>query len=145
MGREVRMVPANWEHPKEEQPWGYDYTPLFEGYQAAHDEFMASVKMNGLQEALEWFGRAPNTEDYMPDWPEEERTHFMMYETCSEGTPLSPAFETPEELARWLADNDASSFGKGTASYEQWLRVCNGGYAPSAVITNGVIKSGVEM
>lgn len=45
----------------------------------------------------------------------------MIYETCSEGSPISPAFETPEELARWLTDN---SFGSMTATYEQWL----GGY-----------------
>jgi len=46
----------------------------------------------------------------------------MMYETCTEGTPISPAFATPEELARWLADNEASAFGGMTASYEGWLR-----------------------
>ena len=46
----------------------------------------------------------------------------MIYETCSEGSPISPAFETPEELARWLTDN---SFGSMTATYEQWLL---GGY-----------------
>jgi hypothetical protein len=92
----------------------------------------------------EYYGEAPEPDQYMPSWSEEEKTHLMMYENTSEGTPISPAFETPEELARWLADNGASSFGDMTATYEQWLSVCQGGWAPSAVIDNGILKSGVE-
>jgi len=68
----------------------------------------------------------------------------MMYETTSEGTPISPAFETPEALARWLTDTGASAFGKSTAPYEAWLSVCNGGYAPSLVMVGGELISGVE-
>lgn len=80
----------------------------------------------------------------MLDWSEDQRTHLMMYEDTSEGTPISPAFKTPEELARWLADNNASAFGDGTASYEAWLRVCRGGFAPSMVISSAGIQSGVQ-
>ena len=46
-----------------------------------------------------------------------------MYEDTSEGTPISPAFETPEELATWLAENKASSFADFTASYDAWLNI----------------------
>ena len=67
----------------------------------------------------------------------------MMYEITSEGTPISPAFATPEELARWLSDNEAIAFAGMTATYEQWLRVANGGYAGSAVMTDGKMESGV--
>ena len=89
-------------------------------------------------------GPRPSPDDYMPDWPEDQRTHLMMYEDTSEGTPISPAFATPEELALWLADTGASAFGGSTASYEAWLRVCQGGFAPSMVIENGRLMSGVE-
>lgn len=92
----------------------------------------------------EWHGSRPDPDDYMPTWTEEEATHLMMYENTTEGTPISPAFATPEELARWLADNGASSFASTTASYEAWLRVCRGGYAPSMVSIGGVVSSGVE-
>ena len=68
----------------------------------------------------------------------------MMYEDTTEGTPISPAFATPEELARWLADTGASAFGDSTATYEQWLHVCKGGWAPSAVIDINGMRSGVE-
>lgn len=58
---------------------------------------------------------------------------YQMWETISEGSPMSPVFRTPEELARWLADTKASSFGHQTATYEEWLSMIKGsGWAPSA-------------
>jgi dihydroxy-acid dehydratase len=51
---------------------------------------------------------------------------------------------TPEELARWLADNNASAFASMTATYEQWLATCKRGWSPSAILENGELKSGVE-
>ena len=93
----------------------------------------------------EWHGERPKKEDYMPEWPEEMLTHIMMYEDTSEGTPISPAFTTPEELAKWLADNNASAFGDMTATYEQWLNVCRGAFAPSLVIDEHGMRSGVEI
>lgn len=144
MGREVRRVPADWQHPKNE----YDrYKPLYPGelYKANADGFLEKSNAEGLQEAIEWYGQAPDQNDYMPNWPASERTHYMMYEDTSKGTPISPAFATPEELARWLADTGASAFGKETASYEGWLRVAQGGWAPSAVsIGGGQLVSGVD-
>jgi putative sterol carrier protein len=92
----------------------------------------------------EWTGGRPDPADYMPQWTAEEKTHYMMYETCTEGTPISPAFASPEELAHWLADNKASAFAYEGASYESWLRVCQGGFAPSAVMADGKLTSGVE-
>jgi len=69
---------------------------------------------------------------------------YQMWETTSEGSPISPVFATPEELARWLVDNEASAFGSQTGSYEGWLRVCGGGFAPSAVMCGGMLASGVD-
>ena len=94
----------------------------------------------------DWDGSRPEEHDYMPDWPEVERTHYQMYETTTEGTPISPVMENPEVLARWLADNNASAFANMGATYDQWLAmITGGGYAPSAVIIPGEgIVSGVE-
>ena len=90
-------------------------------------------------------GQRPHRDDYMPNWPVDQRTHLMMYEDTSEGTPLSPAFKTPEELAQWLADTNASAFGSEGASYEAWLRVARGGWAPSLVMSpEHGLKNGVE-
>lgn len=130
MGREIRMVPFKWEHPKEEDTG--EYIPLFDGYKNTLEDFKAAIEENGLAEALDYFGGGPVSENYMLiDCDDTERTHYMMYETTSEGTPISPAFETPEALAHWLADNGASANGKATATYEEWLLVCIEGWAPS--------------
>ena len=145
MGREVRRVPADWQHPKDELTGSYKPLSPGEQYKANAEGFLEKANAEGLQEAIDWYGQAPNQNDYMPDWPASERTHYMMYEDTSEGTPISPAFATPEDLARWLAETGASSFGSQTASYEGWLRVAQGGWAPSAVsIGGGPLVSGVD-
>ena len=79
----------------------------------------------------------PDPLDYMPDFSDRDPASlgWCMYETCSEGTPISPVLGSPEELARWLADNGASAFGYSTATYEQWLNTCRAGWAPSMIAT----------
>ena len=159
MGREVRRVPKNWKHPKKNGV----YTPLHEGFakQLQHwetgkekwdlgfvDDYHDGWKPRDTSPDMtfeEWDGKKPKKGAYMPDFPPEQKTHYQMYETCTEGTPLSPVMETPEELAHWLEDNSASAFGEQTASYEQWLNTINSGGAPSFYITKkcGII-SGVE-
>lgn len=157
MGREVRKVPHDWQHPQERGR----FKPLCQP-----DEPIADMQRHWEEEAALWNegkhpgqiydptllgspfsdldGDRPDPADYMPFWPEIEATHFQMYETTSEGTPISPVMESPEKLARWLADTGACSWASYTATYDQWLRVCNGGFAPSAVETGGTLSSGVE-
>lgn len=69
---------------------------------------------------------------------------YQLWETTSEGSPLTPVFASPEDLARYSADNGVSSFGRDTADYTTWLKFIKGpGWAPSAVMQNGVMESGV--
>jgi hypothetical protein len=160
MGRQVRRVPKDWIHPRNEHG---NYIPMFDrSYrEAAHEwieDFMLwqdgkrrtfSGEIVDVSESekkyyfWDWSGPPPQEEDFRPDWPEETRTHLQMYEDCTEGTPISPVMEAPEELARWLADNNASSFGRMTATYDQWLATIKAGWAPSAIIDSGGMKSGV--
>lgn len=60
---------------------------------------------------------------------------YQMWETTSEGSPISPVFASPEELARWLADNKASWFGDATATYDQWMSLI--GDAPVEEVDDG--------
>lgn len=166
------MVPANWKHPKRKSEYSGEtvYVPLLEpalggGYSADAQEWDEAWEMwqKGLSRAYgggpswvpvdpeyshmrytEYSGPRPSPDDYMPNWPAEERTHFMMYETTSEGTPISPAFATAEELAEWLAATNASSFGSMTATYDQWLSTIKRGSAISVVMAGGQLVSGVE-
>jgi hypothetical protein len=83
---------------------------------------------------------AENFEDIEPP----EGNGYQLWETTSEGSPVSPVFKTPEELARWLCDNNASSFGEQTESYETWLKfVSKDGWAVSMVHDGESLKSGV--
>lgn len=76
------------------------------------------------------------------DLPEGEG--WQMWETTSEGSPISPVFATPEELARWLANTGASAFGSDTATYDQWLKMIGVGHSfASCVMTGGDLLSGV--
>lgn len=170
MSREVRMVPAGWQHPRYPDDHYPNhlrgrFVPLYDGgFAQADAEWMAGWAkwQEGFVQGYgdegpwrardasdgprftEWHGARPSPDDYMPDWPAEARTHLMMYEDTSEGTPISPAFATPEELARWLADTNASAFGDQGAPYEAWLRIARGGWAPSMVIDGNGMRSGVE-
>lgn len=162
MGREVRRVPADWQHPKISKPnfrTGFmeeSYQPMYDRsfadamieWYAAWQAWESGVRPEGSEECANfwnWDGGPPDPLYYMPQWSAEQRTHYMMYEDTSEGTPISPAFAAPEELARWLADNNASAFGDSTASYEGWLRVARGGFACSAVYSpNTGLINGVD-
>lgn len=159
MGREVRRVPADWVHPRREdaerslQPmFGRSFAEAAKewkehllAWEAGHNPFFDKPRKDeDTEEFWEYNGGPPDRDYYLPDWPEETRTHYQMYETCTEGTPISPVMETPEKLARWLTDNNASAFGEQIASYEAWLRVVNGGYACSAAISEKGLESGVE-
>ena len=136
MSREARKVTADWVHPKN----GESFIPLFEGFNEALKDWEEEAEKNGVQAAIDYFGEKPSADDYMPEWCEDEKTHFMMYETTSEGTPISPSFKTPEELAKWLFDNNVGVFSSITISYEKWLEVASGGIAPPMSITSKGIQ-----
>ena len=77
MSREVRRVPADWQHPRD----GGQFRPLFpaEMYVASRDEWIAKYEAEGYEAAMDWCGEAPVRSEYMPERP-EEATHYMMYE-----------------------------------------------------------------
>lgn len=161
MGREVRKVPANWQHPKndngtyiplhgrsfatEDAEWNLEYEKWNEGFRRnfSSDGWVPRTEDELNMRFTEWHGRRPNPDDYMPAWSDAEKTHWQMYEDTTEGTPISPVMESPESLARWLADTGASAFAGMTATYEQWLSTINRGSAVSAVLAGGKMMSGV--
>lgn len=166
----MRRVPAGWQHPKNEaghfvpllgrcfrtelREWKAEKAYWDAGWRRAYGETVAFKDSDGnwaqregkyaSMSFEEWHGAKPQEECYMPEWPAEECTLLMMYEDTSEGTPISPAFQDPDELAFWLADNAASAFGDHTASYESWLAMIKRGWACSVVMDSRGIRSGVE-
>lgn len=82
-----------------------------------------------------------------PKWKHEPKPGegYQLWETVSEGSPISPVFATPEELADWLVvpGND-TSITNGTAR-EQWLKMIRGtGWSPSLVVDKGGVHPGTQ-
>jgi hypothetical protein len=68
---------------------------------------------------------------------------YQIWETVSEGSPISPVFATPEELARHMAFKQWGA-DKGS-SYETWLRFILGpGWAPTLVMDASGVRTGVD-
>lgn len=123
MGREIRMVPANWEHPKHERNGRLCYKPLYDNdFASAAAEWKSEfakwendthegLKYRDAESTTEWWeygDNPPDREYYRPAWTEAEATHFQIYETVSEGTPVSPVFASRDEIAAWLIQQGTS-------------------------------------
>jgi hypothetical protein len=68
---------------------------------------------------------------------------YQIWETVSEGSPISPVFATPEELARYMAGKRWGA--DDGSSYETWLKFITGpGWAPSMVMDAKGIHTGPE-
>lgn len=140
MSREVRRVPANWEHPKDEN--GH-HIPHHQHFPYIPEEIEEGLRDGWLDNIRPNYGC-----HVMPQWPAVERTHYQMYESITEGTPISPVMESPEALARWLTDYKALAGGYETATYDQWLSVIKAGSTPGSFDFNpntGEILNGVEV
>lgn len=159
MGREVRRVIPNWEHPKGDDG---NYLPLFnESYREAAERWrkgLAEWEAGGRKaqregtgndyEYWDWDGGPPDERHYRPEWKPEEMTWFQMYETVSEGTPVTPAFATAEELVDYLVTN--GTFWDQHRGVRGWTRknaeaFVKAGWAPTLIMADGVIKTPRDM
>ncbi|MEY9237731.1 hypothetical protein ABIF65_003730 [Bradyrhizobium japonicum] len=111
MGRQVRRVPADWQHPKN----GRRYIPL--------------------RKADDALARA--TDQRMPAWPAEACTHWQLYETTTAGTPLSPPCASARDLAKWLAAHHVEAGPGFTGSEGEWLRMIEGPGEISTIAMDG--------
>jgi hypothetical protein len=162
MGREIRRVPPNWEHPRSEQYGKEGYQPMCNRkYSEAAEEWMHNCLLwqegkHPSQEKgwgkdykyyWEYEGKPPDKKYYLPDGLEEP-TWYQMYETVSEGTPVSPPFATKEELVEYLVENgDFWDQRHGSGGYDRKTAEAfvDEGWAPSFIRTaDGRLLSGVE-
>lgn len=153
MGREIRRVPPNWKHPKNDN--GEYRRCIDKDYETAarlwESEFMQFMRGNheaanyGCDHFWEW--ESPPDEDYCRPAFSEEPTWFQVYETVSEGTPVTPPFATEAELIDWLVNKGEM---RGTQYEQRFSRraaeqFIKAGSAPSLVVSSehGVL-SGIE-
>ena len=132
MGRVAYRIHKSFDWPLGRPWWGFvlpaipcrlcngvdpaaGYCPSCEGEHEVHPK----VKVPGwvASEIPAWVDRS----DYGAEFG------WQMWETCSEGSPISPVLDSPQELAKWLADNGASAFADMTQTEEQWLSAIVGG------------------
>lgn len=81
--------------------------------------------------------KEPYFYDYRPRWRERDRTHYQLYETVSEGTPISPPCASFDELAAWCSGQSRPVWnGCEGMDHAAWMRFFErGGWAPSAIST----------
>jgi hypothetical protein len=157
MGREVRRVPPDWQHPTYadlDEP--YSRGDPAEHYHPLHDDDYDSACAKWLADATawaagthprqseptfgyplprwyqDWAGGPPSEEDAhywrKRAWTADEATAYQAYENVTEGTPVSPVFPTREAMVAWLV----SDYDMAPEAAEQFA---SGGYAPSFVVT----------
>ncbi len=158
MGREIRRVPPNWEHPKDEKG----------NYRSMHEEYYETALNKWLENHHKWmnnthpdqlsgtysyvskykyFGSwesAPDPDYYNIYYKPEEATWYQLYQTVSEGTPVSPPFETKEELSQYLADHGEFGSRYEKPTLEQARNLVNDGYAPSLIMSMGKVMNPYE-
>lgn len=154
MGREIRRVPPNWKHPEEpgrgevlNSP-GMRFKALFQGYEEDAEQwrkgFLAwekkSKKAKGDSKYFwEYEGSPPDKENYV-DYVGVKPTWYQVYQTVSEGTPVTPPFATKEDLAQYLATHgDAwdQARGHGPWNIEAARKFVGAGWAPSGIVVPG--------
>jgi hypothetical protein len=140
MGREIRRVPMGWKPPKKM------YTRLHgqqEEFQPQHDRSFLEEAREWMDEAKawdagthedaaenkaahpfywQWAGDPPDPQYYRPDWASLglEPTGYAVYETVSEGTPVTPTFATKEELIDHLVKHgDAWDERRGSGGWKR--------------------------
>ena len=89
---------------------------------------------------------SPEDEKRYADWESTQPPKgegYQLWETVTAGSPITPVFATPEDLADWLVEND-NSVTKGTTR-EGWIKfIKDHGWAISTIFENNVVKTGVQ-
>lgn len=124
MGREIRRVPPNWQHPMSED--GRGFRPILdqtfavaarewkEGF-AAWERGERPAYCTGESRDLEfweWSSGPPEDRDVYLPYDPATATWFQMYETVSEGTPCTPPFATEAEIVDHLVAHGESLTGR---------------------------------
>jgi len=163
MGREIRMVPPNWEHPTKLDRLGrtqdvqmYDRTfeDSFAEWLSDFDRVRAGdlegyeveCYPNGLIDWIQDEGAPLDPEFYRP-WKDCEGTWYQVWQTVGEGSPVSPPFETKAELVDYLTENGDfwdQSRGNRPSSREAYESFVEMGFAMSGLMVDGRFYNGID-
>ncbi len=156
------MVPPNWQHPTNDrghlQPMHNErFEDRFARWLADFDRIRGGnltdlerecYPMHPLAEWLCDEGQ-PHDPAYYRPWRDEEATWFQVWETVTEGTPVTPAFATREELVDHLVEHgdrpNALAHQRSGYSREVAEAFVKAGWAPSMVMLGNKTASGIEV
>lgn len=113
MGREFRRVPINFNWPLNEVWWGFTEIPSTSCRLCCATGTYRGACCPGCE----------GERCVIPVVPPPSGGAYQYWETTSEGSPISPPFATPRELALWLTKNSAETLTK----FEIWLAMIEGG------------------
>jgi hypothetical protein len=155
MSRTLRKVPPNYQHPKVcdrrgveafrpmyDQTWADAVREWKDGYAAwergEHPQFHAGG------EFWEFYAPPGDPDDYRT-FTDDEATWFCVYETVSEGTPVTPPFATAAELVDYLTTH--GDFGRQQYGEPPWTRAnaeafIKAGWMPSAWVVMPAVGTG---
>jgi hypothetical protein len=128
VGREVKRVPLDFDYPLKKVWYGYQITFCHEEYEEGCERCREFARIMGIP--MIEYACAPG--EPCPEWKKyfkvdpPEGEGWQLWETTTEGSPVSPVFKTPEELAEWCEEN-ATVFADIKATKKEWLEVIQGG------------------
>lgn len=137
MSRELRRVPAGWVHPTKDG----EHIPLRGGSFSAVARAWDNEKADWEQGRgpswwppaaqrtdtwEQWNGARPISDEYMPDWPQAERTHLQLYECSTEGTPLCEPMASIEEIAHWFSERGEAFASNAEPTHAEWMSFLEG-------------------
>lgn len=167
MGRQLRRVPPNWQHPTMKDTYTGDTVPrpmYDQTFAKAALEWHAGYATWQAGDRPPWAGREseywehhspPEREDYRP-WPDGDAKWYQVWETVSYGTPVTPPFATASELIEYLVANgdlwdqrrrrNGSTMPCGPWPREAAERMVLGGVsAPTLIVAGSGVNRGISM
>lgn len=130
MGRELKRVPMNFDYPLNKVWYGYYMNYISTCHSKEREHCKQCKEFARLKNIpLTDYG-CPNFELYFQEVAEKVKElcevpsgeGYQLWETTSEGSPVSPIFFTLEELCDWCEDN-ATTFGSFKATKEEWMKM----------------------
>lgn len=128
MGKQFKRVPFNFDWPQNKQWWGYVLLEVTcqscGGIGSVVQLLTPASLLKGEIRQVENRERCPTCDGrgrIRPIIEIPQGTGYQLWDTSFAGCPVSPVFQTADELARWLSENKVHAFGTFTLSHEKWL------------------------
>ena len=129
MGRELKRVPKDFVYPLN-KVWYGNYLKRIHACRSREEELceqckkfaeIKGIKLNqyGCPVYDEYFKEVFDKMTELCELP--KGNGFQLWETTTEGSPVSPVFDTIGELADWCAEN-ITSYGKDKLSKKDWKK-----------------------